>query len=137
MLGTSRFHESRIDSKSPKNRLFLLLKELIYESRIKLKSLLFSESWIDDSQKLLNRDVPKLFATNAKEFFLPYLIQASCILLLMVLSYKMCWAQSFPCWGSKRYMSSKGFRLHTFCCIYLWLNKLIFLSYPTLPSTIG
>ena len=36
----------------------LLLKESIHESRIGLKSLLFSESWIDDSQKLLNRDGP-------------------------------------------------------------------------------
>ena len=36
----------------------LLLKEMIHELRIGLKSLLFSESLIDDSQKLLNRDGP-------------------------------------------------------------------------------
>ena len=47
----------------------LLLKELIHESRIGLKSPLFSESWIDDSQKLLNRDGPTRWFELIGEFW--------------------------------------------------------------------
>ena len=42
-----------------KNGQILLLKESIHESRIELKPQLFSESWIDDSKKSLNRAGPK------------------------------------------------------------------------------
>ena len=41
-----------------KNEWILLIKESIHESRIELKSYLFTESWIDDLQFLKNRDVP-------------------------------------------------------------------------------
>ena len=45
----------------------LLLKELIHESRIELKSLFLNESWIDDSQILLNHTGPSLSVAERKK----------------------------------------------------------------------
>ena len=51
-----------------KNEWILLIKELIHESRIELKSYLFTESWIDDLQFLKNYDVPKLDSIGDSAF---------------------------------------------------------------------